>query len=322
MQIKPLKIGNKTIENNVFLAPMAGYTDYAFRSLELNQGVGFCFTELVSAKGLFYGAGGTKNLLYIGNNENDKTDFCLNKEKTAVQLFGADPYYMHYACESDELKNFDIVDINMGCPVLKVYKNGEGSALLNDIKKAEDIIKECVKSGKIITVKIRIGIKDGDDIAEDFAKMAEGAGASLITIHGRVRDAYYSGEPNYFSIAKAKKSVKIPVIANGGIFSVEDADRMINETGADGIMIARGAVDNPFLANNLLKVEQKETLKQFAISQLNKMEKLYGAKRAVLEFRKFIPHYIKHVNSAKQTRIDLMTKENINEIKEKLNEVL
>ena len=143
MKILPLTLADKQVENNIFLAPMAGYTDYSFRELALNLGYGLAFTELVSAKGLMYGSEGTRQLL--------KTD---NYSKTAVQLFGGDPYYMRSACESQELEKFDIVDINMGCPVPKVYKNGEGSALLEDIRRAENIIKECVKSQKIITVKI------------------------------------------------------------------------------------------------------------------------------------------------------------------------
>ena len=190
MQPTTITIENLQIKNNVFLAPLAGYTDYAFRKLMLERGVGLCFTELVSAKGLMYDSQGSKELLYAGN----------DYENTAVQIFGSEPYYMRSACESEYLAPFKIVDINMGCPVPKVYKNGEGSALLNDIKKAEEIIKECKKSGKIITIKIRTGQKKGDDIATEFAKMAEGVGASLVTIHGRVREDYYSGEPDFNAI--------------------------------------------------------------------------------------------------------------------------
>ena len=293
MQIKSLSIGNLQIENNIFLAPMAGYTDYPFRHVALKQGYGLSFTELVSAKGLFFGGKANGELVYAGS----------DIKKTAVQIFGSDPYYLRKACECEYLKDFEIVDINMGCPVPKVYKNGEGSALLNDINKAESIIKECVKSNKIITIKIRIGQKKGDDVAKDFAIMAENAGAKLITIHGRVREDYYSGQPNYNSIRKAKESVKIPVIANGGIFTVEDAEKMINETGADGIMLARGGIANPFLVSHLLGVKQNCNLKTFILNHLSELKNYYPERRGVLEFRKFVGWYFRGVDGIKDIKM-------------------
>ena len=311
MKILPLTLADKQVENNIFLAPMAGYTDYSFRKLALNLGYGLAFTELVSAKGLMYGSEGTRQLL--------KTD---NYSKTAVQLFGGDPYYMRSACESQDLEKFDIVDINMGCPVPKVYKNGEGSALLEDIKRAESIIKECVKSQKIITVKIRIGLKHGDDIAREFAMMAESAGARLITIHGRVREDYYSGEPNYNAIYKAKKSVGIPVIANGGIFDENDADKMMNETGADGIMLARGGISNPFLVSELLGKERDKSLKEFMIEHLISMSKNYPDRTAALEFRKFVPYYFKGKDGVKDIKKQIYSAERTSIILEILNKSL
>ncbi len=313
MKIKPLVLGETIVNNNVFIAPMAGYTDYSFRSLEISLGAGLAFTELVSAKGIYYGAKGNKELLYNGEECSDYNRKNSEREKTAVQLFGSDPYYMRFACESDVLKNFEIVDINMGCPVPKVYKNGEGSALLADICRAEKIISECVKSGKIITVKIRTGLKSGDDVATDFAKMAESAGASLISIHGRVREAYYSGEPDYESIRKAKSSVKIPVIANGGIFTEKDADFMLEKTGADGIMLARGAVSDPFLVAKLTNTEYNLTIKDFALKQLHEMLIRYGDKRATMEFKKFVSYYVRGGENAKQIRIALMGCESVSE---------
>ncbi len=295
MQLATLTIENLQIKNNVFLAPLAGYTDYAFRKLMLERGVGLCFTELVSAKGLMYESQGSKELLFSGN----------DYENTAVQIFGSEPYYMRSACESEYLSPFKIVDINMGCPVPKVYKNGEGSALLNDIKKAEEIIKECKKSGKIITIKIRTGQKKGDNIATEFAKMAENAGASLITIHGRVREDYYSGEPDFNAIENAKKSVKIPVIANGGIFTEQDAENMINKTGADGIMLARGAIANPFLASTLTNTEIDITLKDFMLEHVKLMGSRYDNRRATNEFKKFIPYYFKGKQNVKDLKIQI-----------------
>lgn len=305
MQVHALTVGNTQVENNIFLAPMAGYTDYAYRKLQISLGVGLAFTELVSAKGLMYGGENSAELLFSGQDIN----------KTSAQIFGADAYFMRSACESEYLEPFSIVDINMGCPVPKVFKNGEGSALLTDIKKAENIIKECVKSGKNITVKIRTGQKRGDDIATEFAKMAENSGASLITIHGRVREDYYSGEPDYNAIERAKNAVKIPVIANGGIFNKQDAENMINRTGADGIMIARGAIANPFLIVDLLDKETSVTLKEYMLNHITLMAERYGDRRASLEFRKFTSYYFKGKVGVKELKTALQTAESVEQIK-------
>lgn len=235
MRLTPIRVGDIQLNNNVFLAPLAGYTNYAFRRLCKGYGTGLCYTEMVSAKGLKYGSENTKELLYTDGKEG----LC------AVQIFGNDPEIMRMACENEALAPFPIIDINMGCPVPKIYKNGEGSALLENPKLAEKIVKECVKSGKTITVKFRIGINEDSLVTEEFAKRMEGAGASLITVHGRTKDKIYAGDVNFAEIAKAKNAVKIPVIANGGVFSNEDAERLIKETGADGVMVARAALFDP-----------------------------------------------------------------------------
>ena len=297
MKVQSLTIGNFQVKNNVFLAPMAGYTDYAFRHGQIGLGIGLTFTELVSAKGLMFGGNGSSDLLYSGN----------DIDYTSAQIFGSDAYYLRSACESEYLAPFNVIDINMGCPVPKVVKNGEGSALLTDIKKAENIVKECVKSGKNITIKIRTGQVKGDDVATDFAKMAEQSGAKLITIHGRVRESYYSGEVDYNAIEKAKKSVSIPVIANGGIFTKQDADLIMDRTGADGIMLARGAIANPFLISEILRDEQTLTHKDFVINHFRDMIKLYGDKKAAVEFRKFVPYYFKGRVGVKDIKLALQT---------------
>ena len=229
---------------------------------------------------------------------------------------------MRSTCESEQLSKFKIVDINMGCPVPKVYKNGEGSALLNDIHLAEKIIKECVKSNKIITIKIRIGLKQGDDIAKEFAIMAENSGASLITIHGRVREDYYSGEPNYKAIYKAKQSVSIPVIANGGIFTKADADKMMDETGADGVMLARGGIANPFLVCELLDKTSPISLKQFMIEHITLMSQNYSDRTATLEFRKFVPYYFKGKDGFKEIKKQIYSAENTRQVIEILQKTL
>ena len=312
MQVNSLLIGNACVKNNLFLAPMAGYTDYAFRKLMIEKGAGLTFTELVSAKGLIYGGNGSKDLLYCAGDE----------EFTAAQIFGEDAYFLRSATESESLKNFKIVDINMGCPVPKVFKNGEGSALLCDIKKAENIVSECVKSGKIISIKIRTGIKKGDDVASDFAMMAENAGASFITIHGRVREDYYSGEPDYKAIEKAKRAVKIPVIANGGIFNESDADKMIDRTGADGVMIARGAISDPFIFQKLIGNKENHDLKGFILKHLSLMTERMPSRRAALEFRKFVPHYFKGMTSVKELKRLINETESVEEIMQIIKENL
>ncbi len=235
MQLKEIRIGDIPIKNNVFLAPLAGYTNYPFRRLCKGYGAGLCYTEMVSAKGLKYGSENTKELLYTDEKEG----------LTAAQIFGNEPDTMRAACEHEGLAPFPIVDINMGCPVPKIYKNGEGSALLENPLLAEKIVKACVKSGKTITVKFRIGIHEGEYLTEEFAKRMEGAGARLLTVHGRVKDKIYAGEVHFDEIAKAKKAVKIPVVANGGVFSLADGEKLLLETGADGVMVARAALFNP-----------------------------------------------------------------------------
>lgn len=292
MKVKSLLIGNLQIENNIFLAPMAGFTDYAFRSLMIEKGFGLTFTELVSAKGLKYRTNGSKDLLFTGG----------DYKKTAAQIFGSDEDVVEEVCKGDYLENFNIIDINMGCPVPKVYKNGEGSALLKDILKAEKVIKAAVKSGKVITVKIRKGLVKTDDFASDFAIMAENAGASAITIHGRSREEYYSGEPDFKSIERAKSKVKIPVIANGGIFTEKDANDMIDKTGADGIMLARGAIADPFLIEKLLGKTPSESLKDFMIRHLSLMKEKYGDQKSAVYFRKYIAYYLKGIENIKAVK--------------------
>ncbi|MBO5481551.1 MAG: tRNA-dihydrouridine synthase [Clostridia bacterium] len=253
MQIKPLKIGNITLHNNVFCAPLAGYTNYAFRRLCKGYGAGLCYSEMVSAKGLKYGSENTQQLLFTDEQEG----------LAAAQIFGSEPDVLRAACEHEKLQPFPIVDINMGCPVPKIYKNGEGSALLDNPALAEKIVKECVKSGKIITVKMRIGLQESKLITAEFAKRMAGAGASLITVHGRTKDKVYAGEVNYKEIAAAKRAVDIPVIANGGVFSDEDAQRLLLETGADGVMVARAALFDPQIFCDLTGGARESKLEMF-----------------------------------------------------------
>ena len=287
MRLTPITIGNITTENNVFLAPLAGYTNYAFRRLCKGYGAGLCYTEMVSAKGLKYGSENTKELLYTDEKEG----------VAAAQIFGSEPDIMRLACEHEALAPFPIVDINMGCPVPKIYKNGEGSALLETPALAEKIVKECVKSGKIITVKFRIGVSPDKLITEEFAKRMEGAGASLITVHGRTKDKIYAGEVNFAEIAKAKAAVKIPVIANGGVFSNADAEALLNETGADGVMVARASLFDPQIFCQLTGKEEESKLKMFE-KQLKWTGQVCDERFTTVFMRKMCAFYVKGMKGA------------------------
>lgn len=282
MRLTPISLGNMQIENNVLLAPLAGYTNYAFRRLCKGYGAGLCYTEMVSAKGLKYGSENTKELLYTDQNEGT----------CAAQIFGSEPDTMRAACEHEAFAPFPIVDINMGCPVPKIYKNGEGSALLENPALAEKIVNACVKSGKIITVKFRIGITDDRLIAAEFAKRMEGAGASMLTVHGRTKDKVYAGEVNFAEIAAAKGAVHIPVIANGGVFSVTDGEKLLGETGADGLMVARAALFDPQLFCDLTGKPRESKLHMFE-KQLQWTEALCDERFTTVFMRKMAAFYVK-----------------------------
>lgn len=287
MRLTPVQVGNIQIENNVFLAPLAGYTNYPFRRICKRYGAGLCYTEMVSGKGLKYGSENTEELLYTDEEE----------EICAAQIFGSDPDILRAACEHEKMQPFPIVDINMGCPVPKIYKNGEGSALLEDPRLAENIVRECVKSGKIITVKFRIGITDKTLITTEFAKRMEGAGASLITVHGRTKEKIYAGEVNFQEIAAAKRAVKIPVIANGGVFSNEDAEKLMAETGADGVMVARAALFDPQIFCDLTGKARTSRLKMFE-DQLKWTEQVCDERFTVVFMRKMAAFYVKGTRGA------------------------
>lgn len=303
MRLTPIRIGKHQTRNNVFLAPLAGYTNYAFRRLCKEYGAGLCYTEMVSAKGLKYGNENTKELLYTDEQEG----LC------AAQIFGNDPDVMRLACECESLSPFPIIDINMGCPVPKIYKNGEGSALLENPILAEKIVQECVKSGKTVTVKFRIGIDEQHIIASEFAKRMEGAGASLITIHGRTKDKVYAGEVDYASIAAAKGAVKIPIIANGGVFSEEDADKLMDRTGADGIMVARAALFNPQIFCEITKTEQESKLSMFE-KQLKWTRQVCDERFTVVFMRKMGAFYVKGERGAASFKDKFFSSQTVEEV--------
>ena len=307
--IRELNIAGMVCPNNVFLAPLAGYTNYPFRTMCMRLGAGLTFTEMVSCKGLAYGSEETRKLLYCGN-----------ESPKAAQIFGSDPAIMRAACESEDLSPFDLIDINMGCPMPKIVSNGDGNALMENLPLAEKVISECAKSGKRISVKFRIGVAPEKKIAAEFARLCEGAGACMITVHGRTRDKLYAGAPDYAEIAAAKNAVRIPVIANGGIWSRGDAEKMTERTGADGVMIARAALYRPQTFCDILGTEAPP-MRELFFRQLDETLALYGERFAIVFMRKMAAFYCKGVKGAAEYKRRLFSADTVEALRAVAEEV-
>lgn len=304
-----MKIGNITLDNNVFLAPMAGVTDLAFRLICKEQGAGLIYTEMVSGKGLYYDDKKTEELMAIDDEE----------RPVALQIFGSDPEVMGRitAEKLNHREDIDIIDINMGCPTPKIVKNGDGSALMKNPSLAGEITRAVVKaSRKPVTVKIRAGWDDNSINAVEVAKVIEDAGASALAIHGRTREQFYTGKANWDIIRQVKESVSIPVIGNGDIIEPEDGKRMIDETGCDAIMIARGSRGNPWIFSRTISLLKKgeavpmpseqERIKT-CIKHFELLCKLKGERVAVREMRKHIAWYVKGIRNSAELRNNINT---------------
>lgn len=297
-----MQIGNLKIRNNVFLAPMAGVTDTAFRELCREQGCGLAYTEMVSSKALFYGSNKTKNMFNISDIE----------APTAVQIFGNDPYIMAKACDYfNNIDNICLVDINMGCPAPKIVKNGDGSALMKNPILASSIVKSMKKvSLKPITVKMRIGFDYNSINVLDFAERMEQAGVDAITIHGRTSRQMYTGSSNWKLIKQVKERIGIPVIGNGDIKTPEDAEYRLNESKCDGIMIGRGALGNPWIFKQIQQIRLGHDIQyptdiekiDMCLEHYRRAIYYKGSKLAILQMRKHISWYLKGIRDNKEIK--------------------
>ena len=298
---KKNKIGDFCPDNPFFLAPMAGFTDLSYRTLCGEMGASLTYTEMVSAKGLYYGDRKSRQILEIGEDE----------KPVGFQLFGSDPDIMAWAVENLEEERNILIDVNMGCPVPKVVKNGEGSALLREPELIYKIIKKMSSAtDKPVTVKMRIGIEGmPQDGYLEAAKAMEEGGARAIAVHGRTREQYYSGSADRESIKRVKDEVSIPVIGNGDISSLEDGKAMMAETGCDFVMIGRAAIGNPWIFRALTDPENWESnpvtpeeRKAMIIRHYKSLQDNKGEYIAVREIRKFIGKYLKGVPNSMTIR--------------------
>lgn len=314
-----MKIGNVDLENNIFLAPMAGITDLPFRLICKENNAGLVYTEMVSSKALLYEDEKTKLLL--------KT--CDKEKPLAVQIFGSDPEAIAYAADFTS-KIGQIVDINMGCPAPKVVKNGDGSKLLLNLELVEKIVKVAVNASSVpVTVKMRIGWDQEHIVAIEAAKIIEKAGASAITVHGRTRSQYYSGSADWDIIKKVKESVNIPVIGNGDIRNCYEAKKALEKSNVDAIMIGRASLGNPWIfkqtveylkTGSVLPNPTDEEKLDTIIKHLEMEIEEKGEFIAVREMRKHISAYTKNMKNSSQFRSIINTLESKEEVENALKE--
>ena len=319
-----LKIGNIQLNTNVLLAPMAGVTDLTYRTICKEMGAGLVYTEMVSAKGLYYKDNKTEQLMKV--NEKNRP--------ISLQIFGSDADIMAYVVDNyiSQRNDIDILDVNMGCPAPKIVKNGDGSALMKTPELAGEIINKIKKSSKKpVTVKIRAGWDSNNINAVEFAKILEYNGADMIAVHGRTREQFYTGKADYNIIKEVKQNIKIPVVGNGDIYSPQDALRMMNDTGCDAVMVGRGILGNPWLIMNMVKaLEGREDFYEPSLTERIEMIKRHVAmlvkeldeKIAILEMRKFAAWYMKGMKNSSDTRNSINKITKVDELFNVLNKYL
>lgn len=310
-----MKIGKVELKSPVILAPLAGYGDIAFRRLCRNYGAALTVTEMVSAKGLCYGNEKTQRLLRLAPNESP----------SCVQLFGSEPECFHRALESGELDKFDIIDINMGCPVPKVTKCGEGSALMKDVARAADIVRACVSAsgGRPVTVKHRAGFAETLVNAPEFAAKMQEAGAAAITVHGRTAAQGYGGKADWNIIAETVKAVSVPVIGNGDIATTEDVRFAVRECGCSGVAIGRGALGNPGIFSAFCdNPKETEPLYRVIEKHLDYALEYFDEDTAVKTMRKHIVKYLSGVQGVKELKAEIYNITKADELKAELKRAL
>jgi len=320
--MKKLTIGNVELENPYILAPMAGVTDLPFRLLCREQGAGLLCMEMVSAKAIQYNNKNTKALLEIHPEE----------PPVSLQLFGSDPEVISEIAKQIEELPFSILDINMGCPVPKIVRNGEGSALMKQPKLVHEIVSKTVKAiEKPVTVKIRKGFDDSCINAVEIAKIIEDAGASAVAVHGRTREQYYSGKADWDIIRQVKEAVSIPVIGNGDVVSGASAIAMQKETGCDGVMIGRGAQGNPWIFSELLAYDRTgemparptmEEIKQMIYRHARLQVKYKGEYLGIREMRKHVSWYTSGLPNSAKLRGEINAVESLEELEKLLEDRL
>lgn len=302
-----MKIGKVALKSNLMLAPVAGYSDYALREMAYGYGAGLCVTEMVSCKGLLYNNQNTNFLLYTTDKELVK----------AVQLFGSDPLDFYNAIRLPQIEKFDIIDINMGCPVKKIVSNGEGSALMQNPRLIEKIVKAAVDGaeGRPVTVKFRIGFETGKPTVVDCALAAEAGGAAMITVHGRYHDQFYSGEADHSFAKEVKKRVNIPVVVNGDITNKETLEDVLNYTECDGAMIARAALGKPWIFLELSGKKANVTIKDEIIKHISLMLSYSPENLVVNNMKKHLCMYAKNLKrGAKAVRAAIADLKTLDEL--------
>lgn len=317
-----MKIGNVELANNVFLAPMAGITDMAYRAICKGFGCGLTYTEMVSAKGLYYKSENTKDLMALAPEE----------KPAAIQIFGSDPDILASMAAEVQRAGADIIDINMGCPTPKIVKNGDGSALMQKPELVAEIVKKVTNAVTVpVTIKIRKGWDENSVNAVEIAMAAEENGAKAVTVHGRTREQFYTGQADWEIIKNVKDALRIPVIGNGDVVSPASAKRMLDETGCDAVMIARGAEGNPWIFRSvieylrsgiLLSEPSYEEKIQMALYHLEQIILLKGEVTGLKEMRKHIAWYIKGLPGSAVIKSEVFKLDKVEDVKKMLHSYL